>query len=123
MIRRPPRSTQSRSSAASDVYKRQRDAEVQRPDGTVLRYAPADPDFTPDGVIFDSSGKIVSPLDEFNTAAGAGLCGTLGGGSLAPSPGAFGLGAYSSCLDLTRGKDLVFGLFEVSGDLPVPLCD
>src|SRR5450756_2231669 len=26
MIRRPPRSTQSRSSAASDVYKRQRDA-------------------------------------------------------------------------------------------------
>lgn len=100
-----------------------RDAEVQRPDGTVLRYAPADPGFTPDGVIFDSSGKIVSPLDEFNTAAGAGLCGTLGGGSLAPIPGAFGLGAYSSCLDLSRGKDLVFGLFEISGDLPVPLCD
>src|SRR5450756_3049401 len=28
MIRRPPRSTQSRSSAASDVYKRQRPAEI-----------------------------------------------------------------------------------------------
>src|SRR5450756_3169657 len=30
MIRRPPRSTQSRSSAASDVYKRQRLLRVQR---------------------------------------------------------------------------------------------
>ena len=38
MIRRPPRSTQSRSSAASDVYKRQRRALPARPqpllDGT-----------------------------------------------------------------------------------------
>eukprot|EP00657_Telonema_sp_P-1_P002846 TRINITY_DN1660_c0_g1_i1.p1 TRINITY_DN1660_c0_g1~~TRINITY_DN1660_c0_g1_i1.p1 ORF type:complete len:111 (-),score=56.84 TRINITY_DN1660_c0_g1_i1:154-486(-) len=30
MIRRPPRSTQSRSSAASDVYKRQRTSRVRR---------------------------------------------------------------------------------------------
>jgi neutral ceramidase len=100
-----------------------REAEVVRPDGTVLRYAPADPELEPDGVIFDDSGKIVSPIDEFNTAAGAGLCGTLEGGSLAPIPGAFGLGAYSSCLDLDRGKDLVFGLFDVPSDVPVPLCD
>ena len=28
MIRRPPRSTQSRSSAASDVYKRQKEASI-----------------------------------------------------------------------------------------------
>src|SRR5450756_2885638 len=36
MIRRPPRSTQSRSSAASDVYKRQvLDGEVQRVGGEV----------------------------------------------------------------------------------------
>src|SRR5450756_951691 len=32
MIRRPPRSTQSRSSAASDVYKRQRQGHVLRPE-------------------------------------------------------------------------------------------
>src|SRR5680860_1767948 len=47
MIRRPPRSTQSRSSAASDVYKRQADArswkcgvlehEYEGPDG-VIKY-------------------------------------------------------------------------------------
>ena len=30
MIRRPPRSTQSRSSAASDVYKRQREVRIYR---------------------------------------------------------------------------------------------
>ena len=36
MVRRPPRSTQSRSSAASDVYKRQRvDAGVRTADFTV----------------------------------------------------------------------------------------
>ena len=34
MIRRPPRSTQSRSSAASDVYKRQRD-DFRKPFRTV----------------------------------------------------------------------------------------
>src|SRR5680860_1925244 len=31
MIRRPPRSTQSRSSAASDVYKRQSEVRARRP--------------------------------------------------------------------------------------------
>src|SRR5450756_2160423 len=37
MIRRPPRSTQSRSSAASDVYKRQVLAPVPPPTGMVPR--------------------------------------------------------------------------------------
>ena len=43
MIRRPPRSTQSRSSAASDVYKRQLVLEVDaRHDGAVeVRHAKA----------------------------------------------------------------------------------
>src|SRR5450756_3003377 len=36
MIRRPPRSTQSRSSAASDVYKRQEMARVLKPGGTLI---------------------------------------------------------------------------------------
>src|SRR5450756_2033342 len=38
MIRRPPRSTQSRSSAASDVYKRQ--AQLRRQDPPVVRLGP-----------------------------------------------------------------------------------
>src|SRR5450756_2724751 len=40
MIRRPPRSTQSRSSAASDVYKRQG---VYRPRGTDHTYETSSP--------------------------------------------------------------------------------
>src|SRR5450756_3118445 len=39
MIRRPPRSTQSRSSAASDVYKRQLDAELLVDDVELLALA------------------------------------------------------------------------------------
>src|SRR5450756_2858455 len=42
MIRRPPRSTQSRSSAASDVYKRQ-SANLARFDGVRYGYRCADP--------------------------------------------------------------------------------
>src|SRR5450756_1423398 len=38
MIRRPPRSTQSRSSAASDVYKRQEYGELSHNVRTFLRY-------------------------------------------------------------------------------------
>src|SRR5680860_1868594 len=39
MIRRPPRSTQSRSSAASDVYKRQQQRHWQAPDVAEQRLA------------------------------------------------------------------------------------
>src|SRR5450756_2265129 len=46
MIRRPPRSTQSRSSAASDVYKRQ-----------VTDLAAADPALTIDAVLADFDGR------------------------------------------------------------------
>src|SRR5450756_3228138 len=47
MIRRPPRSTQSRSSAASDVYKRQAQVVDQgtcktSPDGVIAAWPPAD---------------------------------------------------------------------------------
>lgn len=100
-----------------------RNAEVRRPDGTTLRYAPADPAYTPDGILFDESGAIANPIDEFNTDVGAGLCGDPEAGSLAPIPNAQGLGPYSSCLELGRGKDLVFGLFNVPSDVELPLCD
>src|SRR5428012_21933 len=41
MIRRPPRSTQSRSSAASDVYKRQRQPRAVAPPHTAVQPARA----------------------------------------------------------------------------------
>ncbi|EYF03760.1 hypothetical protein [Chondromyces apiculatus] len=102
------------------------DIEVRRPDDTLLSYAPVnpDPEFVADGVLLDERGRIATPVDEFNTNAGAGLCGDPDAGSFAPIPGARSIPPYNSCLELTLGKDLVFGLFEgVNTDIPVPLCD
>jgi neutral ceramidase len=96
-----------------------RDYRVKRPDGTELWYAP--PDVEPDGVIFDDSGKIANPIDEFTTASGAGLCGDPNAGSFAALPGAAGV--YSSCLDLERGAGIIFGLFDVPAPKDMPLCD
>ena len=42
MIRRPPRSTQSRSSAASDVYKRQKIDSIRGMDITIVTSAKSD---------------------------------------------------------------------------------
>lgn len=101
-----------------------RNATVERPDGTVLSYAPADPAYTPDGVLLDEQGKIATPVDELNTEAGAGLCGNSEGGSIVPIPGAQGMGPYSSCLNLEGGQAIMFGLFEgAPTDDPLPLCD
>lgn len=99
-----------------------RSTEVHRPDGTVLAYAPTG-DTPPDGVLFDAGGKAATPIDEFNTEAGAGLCGDPTAGSLSPLPDAYGLGPYSSCIDLDGGAGIVLGLFEVDADRPLPLCD
>src|SRR5450756_1660814 len=59
MIRRPPRSTQSRSSAASDVYKR------QNLNGPVPTSAPLPPCAS---VIFDASVTELSPPPAFKAA-------------------------------------------------------
>lgn len=100
-----------------------RSVKVQRPDGRFLEYAPADEEYEPDGVIFDKDGKIVSPIDEFNVVGGAGLCGDPYKGSFATIPGAKGMGVYSSCVDVLRGRGLMFSFFDVSATMPVPLCD
>lgn len=100
-----------------------RNAKVHRPDGTVLEYAPADDGYEPDGKILEG-GKVVTPIDEFNTEGGAGLCGgTAASGSFSPIPGTAGMGPYASCIDVTRGKNIMFSFFEVPADVPVPLCD
>jgi neutral ceramidase len=118
---------QTGDKAAIEVVTRtfpvRRSQSVKRPDGTELRYAPVSDDLTPDGVIFDKNGKIANPIDEFNTAAGAGLCGNSGAGSISGIPGAAGLGPYSSCVDLEGGRGIIFGLFQVNDTSPLPLCD
>src|SRR5680860_333584 len=62
MIRRPPRSTQSRSSAASDVYKRQAQflAELQQND---IRVRYAQKPFTMDGVHYNRGSLIITRAD------------------------------------------------------------
>src|SRR5450756_2943900 len=58
MIRRPPRSTQSRSSAASDVYKRQNIDGTGRRQLTQGRYDDFDPRYLPNGdIVFLSTRK------------------------------------------------------------------
>ncbi len=103
-----------------------RDAVVKRPDGTELRYKPYDPEFVePDRMIFDAQGKIISPIDEFNTFAGAGLCGEANGaGAFAPISGTAGLKPYGACLDVQKGGSLIFNAFYIGEyDVTMPLCD
>nr|WP_240806854.1 neutral/alkaline non-lysosomal ceramidase N-terminal domain-containing protein [Polyangium spumosum] len=104
-----------------------REGVVKRPDGTELRYAAYDPnveEYVPDGVFLDENGKVKSPVDEFNTYAGAGLCGEQSGaGALAGLPGALSMPVYGSCLEIKKGGSLIFGIFDVSSDVPLPLCD
>jgi neutral ceramidase len=101
------------------TFQEGRDYRVRRPDGTELWYAPADVE--PDGVIFDASGKIATPIDEFTTVTGAGLCGDAEAGSFAALP--FAAGVYSSCVDLERGAGIIFSLFQVPATMDMPPCD
>ncbi len=103
-----------------------RDAVLQRPDGTSLRYTKFDLDHDADGVLFDPSRKrAANPIDEFNTNVGAGLCGKdeQGIGVFSPIPGSKNAGIYASCLDLTYGRAVIFGLFKLEDTSPLPLCD
>ena len=103
-----------------------RDAVLTRVDGTTLRYTKFDIDHDADGVLFDPSGKRAkNPIDEFNTSVGAGLCGKdeQGIGVFSPIPGSKEAGIYASCLDLTYGRAVIFGLFKIDDTSPLPLCD
>lgn len=103
-----------------------RDAVVKRLDGTELSYKAYDPEFVePDREIFDATGKILSPIDEFNAFAGAGLCGEKNGaGAIAPIPGTAGLKPYGACLNVETGGHIIFDAFYI-GDYEVgfPICD
>jgi neutral ceramidase len=88
-----------------------------------LEYAPWVRRRLPDGMIFGPGGAVLSPIDEFNATAGAGLC---GGDSrplipMAALPGVSMLAPYRSCIDVQLGVDFVLG----SGNLdlePTPIC-
>jgi neutral ceramidase len=92
---------------------------VRRPNQLDYYYVPVFDDL-PDRVVLDELGEIVTPIDEFNTRAGAALCG--GTSSLAPIPGTLGLSGYGSCADLGIIFPAFAELYAIS-DTELPLCD
>lgn len=96
--------------------------EVQRPDGTVFRYPEPDPDYFPDGEIFDEEGNVIPLLDEFNANSGAALCGNAAGSPF-PMNGTVGLQAYGSCMEAEGVGSIFMSLFGLPPDTKLPLCD
>lgn len=88
-----------------------------------LRYSPFDIHRRCDRNIFDESGAIISPIDEFNAPVGAALCGGEGGAILARGqmPGTSGLTSYSSCTMVDEAA-LVLGIVTELTFEPFPLC-
>ncbi len=90
-----------------------------------LSYAPFVPDRVADGVIFDGSGKIVSPIDEFNAPVGAGLCEKdeimFSAGTI---PGDEKLSPYASCARVGAMSDIFEILLDTTfeSDDTHPIC-
>ncbi len=94
---------------------------VTRPDGHELYYLPPDPDAVPDFVLFDDDKRAKSPFDEFNTIAGAGLCGG-DTPTFAPLPASVALpDPYKSCINLDEGARVVLSIFEMTAPI-LPEC-
>lgn len=88
----------------------------------VLTYAPYDPDpgFSPDDVIYDEEGRILTPIDEFNTEAGGAFC-----GSDNPLLPAANIGSsvypYNSCVEVSLIANLIGAFFSIPNvELPLP---
>lgn len=94
---------------------------VKRPDGRELFYTPPG-DYFADGEVFDADGVLLSPIDEFNTGAGAALCGGQGLG-IVPMPGVGVVGAYGSCSDVGKLAPAVAEFFDIPPDVETPFCD
>lgn len=88
-----------------------------------LTYLPYEEGRQPDGVIFDGDGEVASPIDEFNTPFGAGLCGgtsrlgvgMVGVNDLAPYTGCSRIDEAVSILEFGVGDDWYF-------EDPLPSC-
>lgn len=92
-----------------------------------LKYAPFDPNKTPDGVIYsDTNGTLASPIDEFNAQVGAGLCQTTD--AMFPAaeiPGDEGVFPYGSCLKLDLAAPILGEIFDIDFgvDATHPVCE
>jgi neutral ceramidase len=92
---------------------------VTRNGTTDLHYAPYDPEATPDDVIYDAAGEIISPIDEFNTNYGGAFC-----GDDEPLIPGYNVGSdiypYESCVDVDAIGFVIAGFFGL-GEPDLPL--
>ncbi|NVB85174.1 MAG: hypothetical protein HOV81_42805 [Kofleriaceae bacterium] len=91
-----------------------------------LEYAQFDTTKTPDGKVYDGSGNIVSPIDEFNAPVGGALCES--GNAMFPAaniPGTEGLVPYGSCLRLDVAGEILGEIFQIDFgvDEKHPVCE
>lgn len=91
-----------------------------------LSYAPFDITKTPDGVVFDGSGALASPIDEFNAPVGGALCETAEPMFPAAAiPGTEGVLPYGSCLRLDVAGSILGPIFNIDFgvDETHPVCE
>jgi neutral ceramidase len=91
-----------------------------------LAYAPFDLSKTPDGVIYDNAGALVSPIDEFNAPVGAALCQDVA--AMFPAAeiaGDEGILPYGSCLRLDAAGEILGPIFKTDFgvDETSPVCE
>lgn len=91
-----------------------------------LKYAPFDTTKMPDGVIYDDTGAVKSPIDEFNAPVGAALCEkSVAMFPAANIPGTEGLMPYGSCLRLDVAGEILGEVFKIDFgvDDKHPVCE
>ncbi|MBK8172965.1 MAG: neutral/alkaline non-lysosomal ceramidase N-terminal domain-containing protein [Sandaracinaceae bacterium] len=88
-----------------------------------LSYAPFDRHRNCDREIYDDSGAIISPIDEFNAPVGAALCGGNMGPIIARGqmPGTVNVQQYRSCTMVDEAAE-VLGIVTQLTFEPFPLC-
>ncbi len=90
-----------------------------------LEYEPFITEREADGAIFDDSGAIISPIDEFNAPVGAALCEEeypiFPAGLM---PGTDGMAPYGGCVRLDTASDILGQILEleIEADATHPVC-
>ena len=90
-----------------------------------LAYAPFDLSRDADGVVFDGSGNLISPIDEFNAPVGAALCegdrAMFGAGQI---PGTEGVPVFGGCNRLDVAAEVLGALLQLDLEVTAtqPVC-
>ncbi|MCA9675104.1 MAG: neutral/alkaline non-lysosomal ceramidase N-terminal domain-containing protein [Myxococcales bacterium] len=83
-----------------------------------LAYAPFDLTRQADGVVYDGSGALISPIDEFNAPVGVALCETaeptFPAGQM---PGTSGLVPYGGCVRLDVATEVLGALLKLESEV------